>query len=469
MKISIARTFTRLSAGLLLVFMAFCQGNATAQDVNTLTFRFPGKNFQKVYLASFYGETTNRIDSGLTRMDGSIGFSFPKTRASGMYRCIFGKSITDFIYNKEDVVMIVNADDPKSRPDVVSSLENQVFIDFLKKDIEFRKKLDALSVTASAFPADDKFYKTAEKEYYALQDARASLINDQISKNKNSYVARVLAVYREPILRFNWTDDERKTYFKDHYFEMLHVDDTAILRTSLYPNKIIQYLMLYSDPNKPKEANEKAFVQGLDKVLSNCRKDSLVFEFLLSYLVEGFEHYGFDAVVDHLYDTYLSDRSCSYNDRLGKISGRIEADRKLGKGTKAPEWSGTDLSGKTFSSANSSQDYTLMVFWASWCPHCAQLIPQIQSMTAGVNPLKLQIITISMDTSLIAWKGFVQKLKVPWLQSCDGLGWKGKIPMDFNVYATPTMILMDRQRKIISRPITQAQLRQALNEISLIQ
>jgi peroxiredoxin len=440
-----------------------------AQDVNTLTFRFPGKNYQRVYLAAFYGETTTMIDSGLTQLDGSIRFVFPRTRASGMYRCIISKSsYTDFIYNKEDIVLLIKPDDPDKKIEVISSKENEIYQGFLNRDIAFRKKLDALAYTSGAFTTEDKFFKVAEKEYEGLQAERAKLIDDLILKNKGSYVARVLAVYREPMLKYGWSDNEKKAYFREHYFEVIRVNDTAMLRNPLYPNKIIQYLMLYSNPEKPKDYNEKAFIGGVDKVMENCRQDSLVFEFLLSYLIEGFEHYGFDAVVNHMYDKYLSDRSCSDHDKLGKISGRIEADRKIGKGTQAPEWKLTDISGKQYSSGSITQDYTLMVFWASWCPHCTQMLPQIKAMTAGIDAAKLQIITVSMDTSLVAWKNFVVPLKVPWLQACDGLGWKGKVPMDFNVYATPTMFLMDRQRKIIAKPITSAQLRQALNEAGLI-
>lgn len=460
----------RAVAGSILLSLFLLQGSLFAQQINTLTFRFPGKSFQRVYLASFYGETTTMIDSALTRTDGSITFNFPKTRASGMYRCILGKtSFADFIYDKEDVAITIYPDDADIKIDVASSNENQVYQGFLRKDQTFKKKLEALSYASNAFSPKDKFYEVAREEYEDLQQERARLIDELVQKNKGTYVARILPMYREPILKFSWTDEDRRAFFREHYFEYLRVDDTALLRTAIYPNKSIQYLMLYSDPQKPKDIVEKAFIKGVDVVLANCNKDTLVFEFLLSYLVEGFEHYGFDAVVDHLYDKYLADRSCSHKGELGKIAGRIEADHKLGKGTKAPEWSLKDVSGKQITSANITQDYTLMVFWASWCPHCSQLLPQIIGMTAGVNPSKIQIVTVSMDTSMVAWHNFIDKLKVPWLQTCDGLGWKGKIPVDYNVYATPTMFLMDRERKIISKPITAAQLRQALNEVGLIQ
>jgi len=454
----------------LLLSVLFCsQGIAQVQQINTLTFRFPEKAYHRVYLASFYGETTSMIDSALTRPDGSITFNFSKSRASGLYRCILDKtSFADFIYNKEDVAIIIYPDDAEVKMDVVSSPENQVYQSFLRKDIGFKKKLEALSFASNAYSPRDKFYQVAEKEYEDLQLERSRLIDDLVMKNKGTYVAKLLQMYREPILKFSWNDEARKSFFREHYFEYLHVDDTALLRTSVYPNKIIQYLMLYSDPQKPKEPNEKSFMKGVDVVLSNCNKDTLVYEFLLSYLIEGFEHYGFEAVVNHLYDKYLSDRSCSHSDKLGKIAGRIEADHKLAKGTKAPEWSLKDITGRQYTSASTTQDYTLLVFWASWCPHCTQLLPQIQSMTSGVKLSRLQIVTVSMDTSLVAWHSFVGKLKVPWLQACDGLGWQGKIPTDYNVYATPTMVLIDRSRKIIAKPITSAQLRQALNEVGLI-
>ena len=54
------------------------------------------------------------------------------------------------------------------------------------------------------------------------------------------------------------------------------------------------------------------------------------------------------------------------------------------------------------------------------------------------------------------------------LNYCDFQGWEGKPMVDFHVYATPTMFLLDEQSKIISKPLTVSDLTEALQELGLL-
>jgi hypothetical protein len=47
-------------------------------------------------------------------------------------------------------------------------------------------------------------------------------------------------------------------------------------------------------------------------------------------------------------------------------------------------------------------------------------------------------------------------------------GFGGKSADDFNIYATPTMFLLDREKKILSKPISLMELEQALRDYNLV-
>lgn len=100
-------------------------------------------------------------------------------------------------------------------------------------------------------------------------------------------------------------------------------------------------------------------------------------------------------------------------------------------------------------------DYTLLVFWASWCPHCRQEIPRIRDLISEwqkqYSPQKsVQVVAISLDTNPVEWQKFIQEHQLSsWLHYSGLKGWKGSIHKLYNIYATPTIYLLDREKKII--------------------
>ena len=46
-------------------------------------------------------------------------------------------------------------------------------------------------------------------------------------------------------------------------------------------------------------------------------------------------------------------------------------------------------------------------------------------------------------------------------------GFMGKPADDYNIYATPTMFLLDREKKIIAKPISMRELEQVLRDQKL--
>ncbi len=74
--------------------------------------------------------------------------------------------------------------------------------------------------------------------------------------------------------------------------------------------------------------------------------------------------------------------------------------------------------------------------------------------------------TISLCLSMYDWaefrmlvdqdkKSFLTFTKdYPWISYCDFQGWDGKAVNDYHVFATPTMFLLDNNRRILVRPVS---------------
>jgi len=94
----------------------------------------------------------------------------------------------------------------------------------------------------------------------------------------------------------------------------------------------------------------------------------------------------------------------------------------------------------------------LLVFYASWCPHCQTIMPQINEL------LKLkknfEVVAISLDTNREEWKNFIEQNNLNFIHVSDLKGWDGDAAKEYFIYATPTMFLLDSTKKIVAKPIT---------------
>ena len=58
-----------------------------------------------------------------------------------------------------------------------------------------------------------------------------------------------------------------------------------------------------------------------------------------------------------------------------------------------------------------------------------------------------------MDNNREDWLNFVRTNNLNWINVNDPAGWSGKASMDYSVYATPSMFLVDEEKKIIAKPM----------------
>jgi thiol-disulfide isomerase/thioredoxin len=98
------------------------------------------------------------------------------------------------------------------------------------------------------------------------------------------------------------------------------------------------------------------------------------------------------------------------------------------------------------------------VFYASWCPHCKELLPKLNELKKNQFKKNLELVAVSLDSKKEDWVNFAGDNCSNLINVSDLKGWDGKVACDFYIYATPTMFIVDKEKKIISKPT-------AINEI----
>jgi thioredoxin-related protein len=62
----------------------------------------------------------------------------------------------------------------------------------------------------------------------------------------------------------------------------------------------------------------------------------------------------------------------------------------------------------------------------------------------------VEVLFVSLDNEKNEYTQFVKELLFP--SSCDFKKWETKAAQDYYVFSTPTLFLLDKERKIILRP-----------------
>jgi len=421
-----------------------------------------------VYLADFNGDKNRVKDTCEAGAGGMLTCMLPSSANPGLYRLIMKDNhYLDFVFNFENIEMKTNYNYPVDSMEVISSKENSVYFDFLQKGYVYNKKINMLIPLVDDYPRDS-FYKEIKNEYLIVKQEYEDFYTRIVNNHPDAFATRLIKMRRPLFFDLDMKKEERFEWLKQHYFDGLDLTDVTLLRTNVYTTLAIDYLGLYSNPNFGQSELEDAFILALDVMMNKWKENRVVYDYMVEYLTAGFDKFHFEKVLEHIAKIYLPEESCENEDRKKDLQTRLEKFAELATGKPAPDIEMTTSDGEPFKLSDEPAEYTLLLFWASWCTHCAQMIPDVAELHKQVGKDRLRVVAISLDTSRVEWEKSITDHKLTWTNCCDLRYWNGKAVNDYNIYATPTMFLLDRNKIILAKPITFQELINALAKEKLI-
>lgn len=420
-----------------------------------------GLENENIYLMRLMGEKRKIIDTTQTDITGAFTFIIPEDREPGMYVVIKGAGqAVELIYNNENIQFITTGFGTDDGIQIISSIENLIYYDYLGIKGMNMYKLDVLSTLLKNYPPNDEFFKDALKQFNLLQNQLVDRIDELIENNPNTLASRYIQtdrpVFVDPLL----SNGDQNLMLKKHYFDNVDFSDTMLIRSTILTSKVVGYLSLYQNNANSQEELEENMLIGVDSVFSYAQENQQVYEFLVDFLIGGFESIGFEKGLEHIANASSLDKFCENTERKLKLENKFELIKKLAIGQPTPDFVTTDINGREVTLSKIDAGKTLLVFWASWCSHCDDILPVINSYYG--KGTDMEVVTVSIDELKDDLMKSINETNYGWIQVAELKGWNGTIVEEYGIVATPTIFVLDKNKKIIGKPIGRNQLEKFL-------
>lgn len=423
----------------------------------------------KITIHDFYGAENKKIDSVAVKPDGSFTYTFPKSAYNGMYRLRWGKNqLMDIIFNSENVEFKTHNLAVIDSLDFSKSTENQLYFNYLKDRNEHEFRLELLHPLLNMYPKDDPFYSQITKHYDLINNQLTVYIENTIAENPNTFASKLIRADFTTRPPSNLTEDQHIDFLRTHFFDKIDFSDTTLLFSNVIANKMIQYLSLYQDNRLDKDQLQVEFIKAVSVIMAKTQPSPAVYEYVMGYLIQGFDSYGFDKVITYIADNINLDEQCYDTQRKAELEKKVESLKKFAVGLKAPDFQTKDLAGNAVKLSSAGGTHTLLVFWATWCPHCNALVNDLKMIYLPDNRHKLEIIAVSLDDSQQDLEKFIKDGGYDWINVCDFKKWKGELVQLYDIYATPTMFLLDSDLTILAKPISYSDLKNELFKLNIL-
>ena len=436
---------------------------------STQTFELTIKNigFTSAKLQSLQGEKITTMDSITSKEKDFFQFSFEnKNYHPGFYRLSFdngnrslqSKAPTgwiDFVYDNEDVKIKTDANNILDSLKIIKSESNKIYYQFIKLNKDCKIKTELLQLILARYPKEDEYYQTTKEKLIQVQEDYLNFINITTQANPNSFVARYVRSAQLPIVNSEIEFDKQLTFLKIYALDNVNFYDDGLIYSDVFTNKSIEYLTYYRNPQLPMGLLEKEFQSAIDTILNKAKVNEIVYKHIVEYLLDGFKKFGFDNVINYIVENYVIKDDLCLDEKLETaLERRIQQSKNFQIGTTVPNIIDPDSTGSLIELNEINSEKTLIIFYASWCPHCQTLLPQVYELYKNQKEKKFEVLAVSIDSSRTDWLKFVKTNKLNWFNVSDLKGWQGQAVLDYYIYATPTMFLVNKEMKLIAVPKT---------------
>src|ERR1700754_32529 len=435
----------------------------------------------KVYLGYYYGKIKALADSTELNANSEGVFSGKEKLPGGVYFVVSPSRAILFELLIDSTQHFSIAADTTNLPGSVvftGSADNTIFQTYTRFTAEKGKEILAAQKELSTVHtgADSARLKDRMKVLNAdIQHYREELA----AKYPHSLLTTLFHVLKEPVVPPNpkqpgvkYDSNFAYHYFKSHYWDGISFTDERLARTPVFEPRLDKYFRDLVPPEADSIEKEA------DMMLLQARGGKPLFQYLLVYFVQKYvnpEYMGQDAVFVHLFEKYINTGEAEFftekyrqflNNRAYSLMANLI-------GQPAANLEMLDSAGTPRPLYDVQAPFIVICFWDATCSHCKEIVPKVDSIfQAKWKREGVKVYGVMVDGSKEAWLQFIKDHNlIDWihvyetkeLQEATEKAGQASYRQLYDVYQTPILYLLDKDKRIIAKKLSYQQLDEVIN------
>ncbi len=452
------------TAFLLLILLSLFSNQLLAQGFS-IKGKITGLKDTTVFLAHYFGYNQQVIkDTAQVDAKGNFVFQGDKQLPEGLYLVSLPKGrYFDLIIGNQEFSFETDTSNLIKKMKVTGSKENENFFAFqqgMSKHFDEMKALEA-EYKQKKSPALEAQLKKVQAETMDFQ-------KNWLKNNENLFAGKLIKASQEPeIPAFNRPVKTKVdssalyqyqyNYYKSHFWDQIDLGDDRMMRTPFLQKKLERYfndLTVQTSDSINKEAD---FV--ISKATARDVRRYVIYKISSQY--ENPKILGTDGAFVHMVEKYyIGEPSLWDTSTVRRMKERVAILKPLLIGKVVPNMYLTDTLGREILLPKIAADYTVLFIYDPECGHCRESAPKLMKAYQSMKAKNVKIVAASIDRTPSRWKGFIQEFKLQEIINGIDIHKNPQTGKDeyytdfknsFDVYATPVIYILDKDKKIIAK------------------
>lgn len=487
----------------ILLFTLLCCASFTYAQ--KLRFKVDGLKDTTVFLTKYVGQKLFYSDTAISK-GGIVEFTAKPDLKPGMLALFMpGQKYFEFIYNKEEISIEATYPDFIPTMKVKKSEENKLFISYIQFLQKERTKANEIQRLREKFKPEDAEYKKYTTQLDSISKGVAAYQNNLMTQNPTRLVSKIIKMSIEVNTPDAPRNDKgqiidsnfRFKYFRAHFWDNIDLKDDRLVNTPVFAQKLEYFFGKNMMIPQPDTVLFYAF-----QFCDQFDKKSEMFRFSVDYITNYFAKskiMGMDKVFVMMVDRYYCARDAagkSYahwmsEEKLKELCEDNKVQKNLVFGVKPPNVILLDSTEKVWKDFYSlTSEYTILYFWDPECGHCKKTTPKLQKLyEEKLKARNVEIFAVGKANGedFEKWKKFIRDNKLSFINvgltktlyeqamldarpllkytTLESLNYHDT----YDLYATPRIFVLDKDKKIIGKQLTISQLEDMLDRLQKIQ
>lgn len=344
------------------------------------------------------------------------------------------------------------------------SQENNVFYEYLRYITVNNIAIQSLKPRLEANKDKKDSTEYYSKKIAALQKLNTDFVKTEIAKYPNLFISKLLNMMRDveiPESPKNPDGTQVDSFFaykynRAHFWDNTDFSDHRILRTPVLQSKIDYYIEKLTSPDPD------SIIVATDIIINKAKADREVFRYVVLTMTHKYETSQImcqEKIFVSLAQKYYLSGMAYWADTatMRKIKDRVNILKLCDCGATMIDMNLPDSSGVYHQLSAMKNDFVVVFFYADDCSHCKEVTPHMDSLYKVFSKKGIGFYAVDINDKRKEWIKFSNDNHMTWINVWDP-NRTANFRWYYDVYSTPVIYVLDKNKKILGKRIDYKQL-----------